>query len=120
MDFLLNPTVKWNIAKNYISRLKEIDTKINQLLDDLNYRESIGIIPPLFSLEKCEKQISDFLSENPKENVLVVSLDKKISDIKTITNKEKYISKATGKSRKQFLTDGFDMLYNQLERCISG
>ena len=89
-----------NDVKNYISRLKEIDTKINQLLDDLNYRESIGIIPPLFSLEKCEKQISDFLSENPKENVLVVSLDKKISDIKTITNKEKYIDEATDITEK--------------------
>nr|MBU9919202.1 DUF885 domain-containing protein [Fusobacteriaceae bacterium] len=86
--------------KNYISRLKEIDTKINQLLDDLNYRESIGIIPPLFSLEKCEKQISDFLSENPKENVLVVSLDKKISDIKTITNKEKYIEELSKDANK--------------------
>ncbi len=89
-----------NDVKNYISRLKEIDTKINQLLDDLNYRESIGIIPPLFSLEKCEKQISDFLSENPKENVLVVSLDKKISDIKTITNKEKYIEELSKDANK--------------------
>ena len=73
-------------------------------------KQVIGAFLPAFSgIEK-------------KETVeIIMQIWSEISGLITLSyNKEKYISKATGKSRKQFLTDGFDMLYNQLERCIKG
>ncbi len=96
-------------------------------VDDESLRKDMTLRRIYETGEAINKQVINvfipaFSGMDKKETVeIVMQIWSEISGLITLSyNKEKYISKATGKSRKQFLTDGFDMLYNQLERCISG
>lgn len=66
-------------AKDYIARLSKLGNKFSQVMDGLHIRESKGIIPPTFVIEKVLKEMQAFVDTKPEENILYKSLAEKMS-----------------------------------------
>ncbi len=71
-------------AKHYIVRLSKFDTKFEQLLEDLELRESKGILPPQFVVTKVLDEMRGFSSGQPQENILYTSFVDRVSKIDSI------------------------------------
>lgn len=61
-------------VKRYLQRLEKVGWKLDGLKESLTLRESMGIVPPRFVLEKSLKQIDDFVALPLDQNPLVTSL----------------------------------------------
>ena len=68
-------------AEHYIARLGEFPRKFDQVIEGLKLRESKGIVPPKFAVEKVSDQIKGFLAPGPKGNTLTVSFKEKLDKI---------------------------------------
>ena len=68
-------------AEHYIARLGEFPRKMDQVIEGLQVRETKGIIPPKFVVEKVIDQIRGFLAPGPKGNTLTVSFKAKLDKI---------------------------------------
>ena len=71
-------------AENYISRLNEIQRKHEQYLLGLKIRETEGIIPPRFVIERVLEEMRDFVATPAKENILYSGLAKKLAEAEDI------------------------------------
>jgi uncharacterized protein (DUF885 family) len=69
---------------NYISRLSAFETKFAQLLDGLRLRESQGVVPPKFVIERVLTEMRAFVSMPPRENILYTNLRDKMSRLGSI------------------------------------
>ncbi|CCQ10081.1 FIG01058060: hypothetical protein [Pseudoalteromonas luteoviolacea B = ATCC 29581] len=78
-------------AQNYISRLNLVDEKFAQVLEGLKLRESRGIIPPKFVIERVLEEMTNFVSQNIEENILYSSFNEKIGKIEALNDEEKTI-----------------------------
>jgi uncharacterized protein (DUF885 family) len=67
-------------AENYISRMGELPRKYEQYLLGLKIRESKGIIPPRFVIDRVLVEMRDFVDTPAKENILYTSLAKKLEE----------------------------------------
>jgi uncharacterized protein (DUF885 family) len=67
-------------AEHYLSRMSELPRKHEQYLLGLKIRESKGIIPPRFVIERILEQMRDFVATPPQENILYTSLAKKLEE----------------------------------------
>ena len=68
-------------AEHYIARLGEFPRKMEDVIDGLKLRESKGIVPPKFAVEKVIDQIKGFLAPGAKGNTLTVSFKEKLDKI---------------------------------------
>lgn len=68
-------------AEHYLARLSEYPRKMAQVIESIKLRESKGILPPKFAVEKVLNQISEFLKPGEKGNALVVGLKEKLDKI---------------------------------------
>jgi uncharacterized protein (DUF885 family) len=68
-------------AESYIARLKLFPTKFNQLTEGLRLRETRGIIPPRFTVEKVLKQMNGMIAVAPEQHPLYVSFKEKLDKI---------------------------------------
>ena len=68
-------------ADAYIARLDKFPVKFGQVLEGLKLRESNGIIPPQFTVEKVLAQMDGFIAKPAKENMLYVSFKEKLDKI---------------------------------------
>jgi len=68
-------------AEHYIARLGEFPRKMDQVIESLQVRESKGIIPPRFVVEKVVDQIKGFLAPGAKGNTLTASFKDKLDKI---------------------------------------
>lgn len=68
-------------AENYIARLKLFPTKFSQLTEGLRLRETRGIIPPRFTVEKVLKQMNGMIAVAPEQHPLYVSFKEKLDKI---------------------------------------
>ncbi len=57
-------------AEHYVARLEQFETKFSQLIEDLRLRESKGIIPPRFVVEKVLREMRGFIGAPVEENIL--------------------------------------------------
>jgi len=94
-DFMMNQhtVVSNQDAENYISRLNNVETKFDQLIEMLVYQEEQGIIPPRFALERVQGGLSQH-NGNPLDNVLYTSFVEKLEQLATISDDEKQQLKA--------------------------
>ncbi len=65
-------------ARDYVTRLSKFDDKFDGLIEDLRLRESKGIVPPRFVVEKVLAQIREFRGTPPKENILFTVFEEKL------------------------------------------
>lgn len=68
-------------AELYIARLGAFPTKMEQVIESVRLRESKGIVPPRFVVEKVVDQIDRFLAPGPNGNTLTVSFREKLDKI---------------------------------------
>ena len=68
-------------AENYIARLGEYPRALNQVIEGIKLRETKGIIPPKFVVEKVIAQIQGFVAPGASGNTLTVSLKEKLDKI---------------------------------------
>jgi uncharacterized protein (DUF885 family) len=68
-------------AEHYIARLAAFPHKMDQVIESVRLRESKGVVPPRFVVEKVLDQIKRFLAPGPKGNTLTVSFTEKLDRI---------------------------------------
>jgi uncharacterized protein (DUF885 family) len=68
-------------AEHYIARLGEFPRKIDQVIEGIKLRDSKGIVPPKFVVEKVIEQIKRFLAPGASGNTLTVSFKEKLDKI---------------------------------------
>jgi len=68
-------------AEHYIARLKLFPVKFTQLTEGLRLRESRGIIPPRFTVEKVLRQMDGMIAMAPEQHPLYVSFKAKLDKI---------------------------------------
>ncbi len=68
-------------AENYIARLGEFPRKIEQVIESVKFRESKGIIPPKFAVEKVIEQVQGFIAPGAAGNPITISFKEKIGKI---------------------------------------
>lgn len=91
-------------ARDYITRVNQFGTRFDQVLEGLQHRESLGILPPRFTVEKVLEQMRGFIAVPPTENILYASFDEKLGEIP---------SDSLGDSQR-------DSLRNELVQAIDG
>ncbi|OJJ23012.1 hypothetical protein BKI52_01265 [marine bacterium AO1-C] len=76
-------------AKDYNTRLSKFPIKFDQLLEGLKIRESKKIIPPRFVIDRVLKEMKGFVETPVKENILYVSMQKKLDKLPDIDKAKK-------------------------------
>ncbi len=74
-------------ARNYISRLSQVGTKFEQVLEGLQLREEKGIITPKFVIERVLTEMHNFIEEDVHDNILFTSFKERVDTIDAIENK---------------------------------
>jgi uncharacterized protein (DUF885 family) len=85
-DFLvqIHPIGDERDVRNYILRLTAFDRKFSQVLAGLQLRESKGIVPPKFVIERVLAEMRGFIAESPRENILYTNLRDKMAKLGSI------------------------------------
>jgi uncharacterized protein (DUF885 family) len=85
-DFLvqIHPIGGRRDVDNYIRRLNAFETKFSQLLQGLRLRESLGVVPPRFVIERVLAEMRAFVAMPPGENILYTNLRDKMSHLGSI------------------------------------
>lgn len=68
-------------VENYLERLDKVPRKFDQLLESARLRESMGIIPPRFVVEKVLQGMREFISVVPENNILYTSFARKLESL---------------------------------------
>lgn len=68
-------------ARHYIARVNQFGTRFDQVIEGLRHRESLGILPPRFTVEKVLEQMRGFVAVPAAENILYASFDEKLEKI---------------------------------------
>jgi uncharacterized protein (DUF885 family) len=76
-------------ARYYIQRLEAIPVKFDQVLEGLRLRESMGIIPPRFVVERILKEMSDFVAQPPADNILAKSFQTRLVKVPDLTDAQR-------------------------------
>ncbi len=67
-------------VRRYLKRLENVDAKIAGLLDSLEARASMEVLPPRFVFEKCLVQVTEFLASPLDDNPLYTSFIKRAKE----------------------------------------
>ncbi len=71
-------------AEHYLSRMSELERKYEQHLLGLKIRESNGIIPPRFVIDRVLEEMRNFVATPAQENILYTSLAEKMAEAEDI------------------------------------
>ena len=90
-DFLvqIHPIGDQRDVLNYISRLTAFDRKFEQLLQGLRLRESKGIVPPKFVIERVLVEMRAFIAVPARENILYTNLRDKMARLRSVPAAER-------------------------------
>jgi uncharacterized protein (DUF885 family) len=59
-----------NDARNYLARLGKLGVAVDQIIESLQYREELGIVPPRFVMTHVLREMRELISPSTAENVL--------------------------------------------------
>src|SRR5450755_1102166 len=76
-------------ARYYIQRLEAIPPKFDQVLEGLRLRESMGIIPPRFVVERVIKEMNDFVAQPAADNILAKSFQSRLVKVPDLTDAQR-------------------------------
>jgi uncharacterized protein (DUF885 family) len=85
-DFMvqIHPIGERRDVHNYISRLTAFDRKFSQLLQGLRLRQSMGIVPPKFVIERVLVEMRAFIAVPARENILYTNLRHKLAKLGSV------------------------------------
>jgi len=90
-DFMvqIHPISDRRDVHNYTARLAAFDRKFDQLLQGLRLRESKGIVPPGFVIERVLTEMRAFIAVPARENILYTNLRSKLAKVAAIPVSER-------------------------------
>jgi len=90
-DFMvqIHPIGDRRDVHNYITRLTAFGRKFDQLLEGLRLRESQGIVPPKFVIERVLAEMRAFIAAPARENVLYTNLRTKLARLAAVPVSER-------------------------------
>ncbi|MFA5683125.1 MAG: DUF885 domain-containing protein [Lysobacteraceae bacterium] len=68
-------------ARDFISRVGQFERRFDQVIEGLEKRESLGILPPRFTVEKVLTQMRDFIAMPVEQHMLYVGFGEKLDKI---------------------------------------
>lgn len=71
-------------AVDYNQRLSKVGIKFDQALEGLRLRESKGVLPPKFVIEKVLAEMRAFVATPPQQNILYTALAKGLDSLKDL------------------------------------
>jgi uncharacterized protein (DUF885 family) len=74
-------------AWDYLTRLSLFPEKFNQIIESLEKREELGVIPPKFVIEKVLSEMKNFIVDDVEKNILWFSFRDKLGKSKIHTAK---------------------------------
>lgn len=83
-------------ARDYVARLDQFPVKFGQVLEGLKLRESKGVLPPKFAIEKVLEGMKKFIEPAPKEHVLYTNLRDKLDQLEGASDADKAAILAAG------------------------
>jgi uncharacterized protein (DUF885 family) len=85
-DFMvqIHPIGDRRDVHNYITRLTAFGRKFDQLLEGLRLRESQGIVPPKFVIERVLAEMRAFIAVPARENILYTNLRTKLARLAVV------------------------------------
>jgi uncharacterized protein (DUF885 family) len=119
IDFMISYQNIENIqdANNYIARLSEFDTKLKSVIEQVNIRSEMGVIPPKIIIEKVLEQIMSFTAPKSTENELYTSFSDKVAEAKVIKkNEQEKLCKEVDKQIKDKVYPSYKKLYDVMEK----
>ncbi len=76
-------------AKRYNERLRRAEVKLSQVLDGLEKRVEMGIIPPRFVVERTLTEMREFVSPAAREHPLYTALEGKLAELPKVSESER-------------------------------
>jgi uncharacterized protein (DUF885 family) len=73
----------------YVMRLDALPAKFDQALESLKRREQEQIIPPRFVVEEVLKEMTEFVSKPPAENILATSFKERAAKIDKLNDQQR-------------------------------
>ncbi|MGM9487457.1 DUF885 domain-containing protein [Ideonella sp. YS5] len=95
-DFLINQhrIADRRGAEDYLSRLGEFGRKYDQVLDGVKLRESKGVVPPRFVIDRVLVEMRAFAGQAPAQNPLCVNFAGKVDALGGVDEADKIALKA--------------------------
>jgi uncharacterized protein (DUF885 family) len=90
-DFMvqIHPIADRRDVHNYTARLGAFGRKFDQLLEGLRLRESKGIVPPKFVIERVLAEMRAFIAVPARENILYTNLRTKLARVAAVPASER-------------------------------
>ena len=73
-------------ADYYVERLSKVNTKIDQILEQLQIRQNKGIIPPIYIIEAYQGILQDFIRVQYAGNIIFTSFKERVEKITALDN----------------------------------
>jgi uncharacterized protein (DUF885 family) len=83
--------------EHYLNRLRVVDEKFGTVIDALEERRKLGVVPPTHILQKVIVFCDAFYASPAKENTFYASFEKKLNTVESLENdsKQRYLDDCT-------------------------
>ena len=71
-------------ADNYIARVSKFDVALDQVVEGLEHREQLGVVPPRFVIEHVLKQVREFVGQPARANALFANFERKVAELEAL------------------------------------
>lgn len=90
-DFMINIHAVEDLedARNHVARLRQFDVALDQVVEDVRHRESLGVLPPRFVIDAVLEEIAGFVSGPVDENPIYVDLESDLAGLADASDAER-------------------------------
>lgn len=108
-------------ARDYISRLEAIETKLGQIGANFNMQASHGVVPPAVALEGAADRFRALLEPGPAQSPFVVSLERKLDALPDMAPelRQALLDDAV-RAVREHTNPGYRRLLATLEEALAG
>ena len=116
----LHPLSSKQEAEDYIARLKQVDTKFEQLLEGLRLREEAGIVPPRFAVEWTLYGVRGTASSTPTATRFYTAFAEKVGTLDEVSDAERQaLLKSAEQAIQESVLPAFQALAEHLQHLES-
>ena len=90
-DFMINTHAIEDVgdAEDYIARVEQFDRAFDQVIEGLEHRESLGVIPPRFVIERVLTEMRGFIEPPATENAMYLHFTDKLDELEDLDADER-------------------------------
>ncbi|MEA3440767.1 MAG: DUF885 domain-containing protein, partial [Chloroflexota bacterium] len=86
----LHPITSKKDAEDYVTRLNQVDTKFEQLIENLKQRETAGIVPPQFAIQWAIPGVREMANADPIDTPYFMAFWDKVYDLDDLSKAERH------------------------------